>query len=106
MVKELIESGAVDVNEVDYTDRTALHAAAAAGHRQIVQYLVSKGADQTIKDSWGISPVGKYVCSFSLSSLRIIESLKYPLWNTYTSWEHTSIWTPRLLTNYLILGLD
>lgn len=60
-VKQLIESGVVDVNEVDYTERTALHAAAAAGHREIVQYLVSQGADRTIQDSWGITPVGKYV---------------------------------------------
>lgn len=60
MVKELIESHSVGVNEVDYTDRTALHAAAAAGHPEIVQYLVEHGADRTIQDSWGITPVGKY----------------------------------------------
>lgn len=58
MVKELIESHSVGVNEVDYTDRTALHAAAAAGHPEIVQYLVEHGADRTIQDSWGITPVG------------------------------------------------
>jgi hypothetical protein len=61
MVKELVESHSVGVNEVDYTDRTALHAAAAAGHAEIVQYLVEHGADRTIQDSWGITPVGKCV---------------------------------------------
>ena len=63
MVKELIESHSVGVNEMDYTDRTALHAAAAAGHAEIVQYLVEHGADRTIQDSWGITPAGKYVTS-------------------------------------------
>lgn len=58
MVKELIESHSVGVNEMDYTDRTALHAAAAAGHAEIVQYLVEHGADRTIQDSWGITPAG------------------------------------------------
>jgi len=60
-VKELIESRTVGVNDVDYTERTALHAAAAAGHADIVQYLVERGADRTIQDSWGITPVGTYV---------------------------------------------
>lgn len=59
-VKQIIETGLVNVNEVDYSDRTALHAAAAAGHPEIVQYLVEQGADRSIQDSWGITPIGKY----------------------------------------------
>lgn len=71
MVKQIIETGLVNVNEVDYSDRTALHAAAAAGHPEIVQYLVEQGADRSIQDSWGITPIGKYV-SLSSSSFTLI----------------------------------
>ena len=63
-VRELIETQAVGVNDVDYSERTALHAAAAAGHAEIVQYLVEHGADRSIQDSWGITAIGKYVLGF------------------------------------------
>eukprot|EP00993_Chasmostoma_nieuportense_P007313 NODE_80_length_3362_cov_39.792272_g74_i0.p1 GENE.NODE_80_length_3362_cov_39.792272_g74_i0~~NODE_80_length_3362_cov_39.792272_g74_i0.p1 ORF type:complete len:1087 (+),score=384.97 NODE_80_length_3362_cov_39.792272_g74_i0:46-3261(+) len=41
-LQEYCEAG-VDMNLKDYNDRTALHLAAAAGHLQVVEWLVHKG---------------------------------------------------------------
>ena len=51
----LIERG-VDINSVDYDMRSALHVAAAEGHEQLVSFLLTNGADATIKDRWGRTP--------------------------------------------------
>jgi ankyrin repeat protein len=44
-VKYLVEEIHVDVNERDYDGNTPLHQAAARGDNQMIEYLVSKGAD-------------------------------------------------------------
>jgi uncharacterized protein len=44
-VKYLVETLHVDVNAVDHEGYTALHHAAARGDNEMIQYLVSKGAD-------------------------------------------------------------
>lgn len=79
LVKQIVESGTVNVNQADYSDRTALHAAAAAGHAEIVEYLVQQGADRTIQDSWGITPIGKYVTRLSLHFLLNLQPNTYAL---------------------------
>lgn len=38
---------------MDYDNRTALMLAAAEGHKNIVNYLVSHGADKNLKDCTG-----------------------------------------------------
>ncbi|CAM9993472.1 unnamed protein product, partial [Scytosiphon promiscuus] len=43
-VRDLVESGAVDVNEKGAQDRTALHRAAGANHVGIIHYLLQSGA--------------------------------------------------------------
>jgi ankyrin repeat protein len=44
-VKYLIEELHVDVNAVDHEGNTAVHHAAARGDNEMIEYLVSKGAD-------------------------------------------------------------
>ena len=46
-VKFLVEELNVDVNAVDHEGNTAVHHAAARGDNEMIQYLVSKGADVT-----------------------------------------------------------
>ncbi len=37
--------------------RSALHLAAAEGHKEVVSFLVSKGADVNSEDRWGNRPL-------------------------------------------------
>ncbi|MGB1012676.1 MAG: asparaginase [Nannocystaceae bacterium] len=55
-VKRLVENG-MDPRQGDYDRRTALHLAAAEGHRGIVAYLVHAGADVGACDRWGATPL-------------------------------------------------
>lgn len=47
-VKFLVEEVGVDINARDNDGYTALHHAAARGDNQVIEYLVSKGADVTV----------------------------------------------------------
>lgn len=48
----------IDGNVVNFDRRTALHVAAAEGHRHIVDELVKRGAtDRALTDRWGHKPV-------------------------------------------------
>lgn len=46
-VRYLVEDLGLDVNAVDHEGNTALHHAAARGDNEMIEYLVSKGADVT-----------------------------------------------------------
>jgi ankyrin repeat protein len=46
-----------DINEGDYDKRTCLHLASAAGHIEIVKYLVGQGCNVSPRDRWGASPL-------------------------------------------------
>jgi ankyrin repeat protein len=46
-VKYLVEELGADVNARDFNGYTPLHHAAARGDNELIQYLVSKGADVT-----------------------------------------------------------
>lgn len=50
-----MESG-YDVNEQDFFGRTPLHWACIVGNTEVVQYLVSKGADISIRTLVASSP--------------------------------------------------
>jgi glutaminase len=47
----------LDINTGDYDKRTPLHLAAAAGHFDIVRYLVEHGAEINPRDRWGATPL-------------------------------------------------
>ena len=55
-VKTLIEMGA-DVNQVNETGWTALHAATYIGADNIVQYLIEKGARLDVQNGCGQTPL-------------------------------------------------
>jgi ankyrin repeat protein len=56
-VKYLVEELHVDVNARDHEGNTALHDAAARGDNEMIQYLVSKGADPKIVNRAGQTTV-------------------------------------------------
>jgi ankyrin repeat protein len=56
-VKFLIEEVHVDVNARDHEGNTALHDAAARGDNEMIEYLVSKGADVTAVNRAGRTTV-------------------------------------------------
>lgn len=56
IVRYLLSQGA-NINHANYTHAwTALHAAAAKGHADVVAFLLSKGADPTLKDAHNQRP--------------------------------------------------
>ena len=57
IVQYLVEKHNVDVNVKGRSDRTPLHEACINGHFQIVEYLLSKGADIEAKDMYGYTPL-------------------------------------------------
>ena len=55
-VKKHLTSG-VDVNHKDKEERTPLHEATGAGHKEIAELLINKGADVNAKISSGLTPL-------------------------------------------------
>ena len=53
IVHYLIEKHNVDINIEGYEEKTPLHYACEYGHLQIVEYLISKGANVNAKDKYG-----------------------------------------------------
>ena len=51
-VRRVVVNG-VDVNSCDFSARTALHVAASEGFLSIVEFLLSRGADWSMRDSRG-----------------------------------------------------
>jgi len=56
-VKYLVEVHGADVNAVDHDGQAALHHAAARGDNEMIEYLVSKGADVKVVDREGRTTV-------------------------------------------------
>jgi uncharacterized protein len=56
-VKYLVEELHADVNARDHEGNTALHHAASRGDNEMIQYLVSKGADVTVVNREGKTTV-------------------------------------------------
>ena len=56
LVKYLIEIGA-DINEIQSTGSTPLHAASYFGHESVVKLLLENGSNPYIKNSYNIYPV-------------------------------------------------
>lgn len=55
-VRSLLLSG-IDINQADYDKRTPLHLAVDEKQHEMIKYLVSQGADPSLKDRWGSSPL-------------------------------------------------
>ena len=56
----LVKQGRADVDKVDKVNKknqTPINMAADSGHLEVVQFLLGKGADCTIKDKWGDTPL-------------------------------------------------
>ena len=47
----------VDVDKVNKNSQTPINIAADRGKVEVVRFLLSKGADCTIKDKWGDAPL-------------------------------------------------
>eukprot|EP01101_Sappina_pedata_P013488 TRINITY_DN9759_c0_g1_i1.p1 TRINITY_DN9759_c0_g1~~TRINITY_DN9759_c0_g1_i1.p1 ORF type:complete len:124 (-),score=62.63 TRINITY_DN9759_c0_g1_i1:128-499(-) len=58
-VKDAVEKDKANVNEVEASFRksTPLHSAADFGHTDVIEYLLSKGANINAKDSFGNTPL-------------------------------------------------
>lgn len=56
-LKAIIENGIVKVNERDEQNSTPLHKAAAQGHNEVVQWLVEFGANCTMTNDGGETPI-------------------------------------------------
>jgi len=58
-IKELsrLLKARVDPNACDYDTRTGLHLAACGGNFAVCKLLLRHGADPTLKDRWGITPI-------------------------------------------------
>jgi len=56
-IKFLLQQPGNDVNKLTHDGRIYLHWAASRGNAEIVEYLISKGSNVTIKDSHGTSPL-------------------------------------------------
>ena len=57
VVRLLVEEANAEVNKVNGKNQTPINIAAYAGHLGVVRFLLSKGADCTIQDQWGDTPL-------------------------------------------------
>ena len=57
VIEDLVRDENIDVKAKDSDGRTALHYAAMAGHKEVVELLIDKGADVKAKDSRGVTPL-------------------------------------------------
>lgn len=53
----MVKGKQVNVNAGDYDMRTALHVASSEGHIEVVQFLVSQGANVNAVDRFGNAPI-------------------------------------------------
>src|SRR5262249_38295060 len=56
-VRYLVEELHADVNARDHEENTALHNAASRGDNEMIEYLISKGADPTLVNRMGQTTV-------------------------------------------------
>lgn len=59
--KVKLHSKKVDVNSLDWNNRSCLHLAVAQGHTEVAWYLLNNNASMTICDSDGFTPLLKVV---------------------------------------------
>merc|ERR1711998_759865 len=57
VVRLLVEEANAEVNKVNGKNQTPINIAAYTGHLGVVRFLLSKGADCTIENDWGFTPL-------------------------------------------------
>ena len=57
VVRLLVEEANAEVNKVNGKNQTPINIAAYRGHLGVVRFLLSKGADCTIVNDWGFTPL-------------------------------------------------
>jgi len=75
-VDKILKHPDINIDDIDYDSRTALHLAAAEGHFDLVKYLVEHGATIDIKDRSGNTP-------YSESTLHIGEKDSFQRISSY-----------------------
>ena len=77
-VKELLASGA-DINVSNYKGQTALHCAAKAGFKNVVEYLLEQGATVDATDEQGLTPLATVLASTVKNKKTLREIAQYLL---------------------------
>jgi ankyrin repeat protein len=57
LVKQIFESGGVEINSVNGRIGPALVSASYGGHKEVVQFLIANGADINVRDEKGTTPL-------------------------------------------------
>ncbi|AOA65270.1 hypothetical protein PP7435_CHR4-0365 [Komagataella phaffii CBS 7435] len=71
-VQNWVEKHGLSPNEKDPNGYTPIHAAAAYGHKELIRYLIEKGADINIQDQDGDTPL-HHVESLEIAQLLVEE---------------------------------
>ncbi|XP_008803722.2 integrin-linked protein kinase 1-like [Phoenix dactylifera] len=71
-IRELLASG-VDVNYRDIDRRTALHVAACQGLPDVVQLLITNGAEVDAEDQWGSTPLADAIHYKNHEVIKLLE---------------------------------
>ena len=71
-LKDSFASGEVGINDTDSMKRTCLHLAAASGHEDLVEWLLSRRCDVTVKDRKNNTPLDDAVLAKKDNVARII----------------------------------
>ena len=74
-VLTLARQGA-NLNYKDYDGRTAMHMACSQGRYKIVECLLKLGADETIKDRWGHTPMGIAIAGKQQMVITVLAAIK------------------------------
>ena len=77
-VKVLLDGGC-DVNAKDYDKRTCLHLAASVGNMLVVQALQRHGANLSVRDRWGNTPLSESIREGHLEVVRYLQEAKVDL---------------------------
>ncbi|NXC40345.1 ANR66 protein, partial [Penelope pileata] len=81
LVEEILRTGRCDPNhkDVDWSDRTPLHWAAAKGHSAMLRLLASRGARLCLRSAVGWTPAHFAAEAGRLGALRTLHALHAPM---------------------------
>ena len=79
IVREALDSGGIDVNEMDYEKRSCLHISAGAGHVAVVELLLRYNAAVNRKDAYGKTPLDNAVVNDHAAVIKVLLDAKAKL---------------------------